>query len=249
MNLYDALAPVYDGFFPQNPRATSYFLGLLPKEGPSRRLRALDLGSATGSQVLDLAAKGIEAIGLEPSEAMLRMAASKAAGIDSARFQAGSMLDAKKLFGARSLDLILCLGNTLPHLGGEAELRGLLADLAGLLVPGGSLVLQLINYERILELEGGAGFAFPVLESEGYRFKRRYRPSEGEGLVFETSLLSPEGRESEGASLLYPVRASLLLSLLSISGFESPEIRGGWDKEDFSPNSDNYLIITAKAKA
>jgi glycine/sarcosine N-methyltransferase len=76
--------------------------------------------------------------------------ASRAPGISPPiRFLQSPMQDLAGILSG-PFDAILCLGNSLPHLLEPADLRSALAGFARLLAPRGVVVLQLLNYARIL---------------------------------------------------------------------------------------------------
>jgi SAM-dependent methyltransferase len=251
MSIYDDLAPIYDELFPQSPAATAFILGLAASPGaaPGLPRRALDIGCATASQLLDLAAAGWEAFGLEPSKAMRARAEAKAerAGLDLSIAE-GGMLDARGRFPKGHFGLLLCIGNTLPYLGDEAELREFLSGAAGLLAPGGSIVLQTINYGRALRLLRSGAFAFPDLEAGGSIFRRHYEEAQEGRISFVTELLR-EGKETaHEESALTPFGPEALAGGLRKAGFGEPRSRSGWGPaaSGFSASLDGYLILSAR---
>ena len=257
MSIYEDLAPIYDDLFPQNPAATAFLLDLARRKNGIQGLprRVPDIGCATASQLLELAAAGWEAFGIEPSLSMRERAQAKArrSGL-TLQISEGSMLDARSRFSKGHFGLLLCIGNTLPYLGDEEELREFLRGAASLLAPGGSLVLQTLNYARVLPSfdkghNGGAeSFAFPELRAGGSTFRRRYEEAQGGRLAFITEVIQ-EGKETaREASLLTPFRPEALVKALQESGFEEPLARSGWglSASGFSSETDGYLILSAQ---
>lgn len=250
MGIYESLAPHYDDFFPQDPLATAFLLGL---SGGGRARGAaplvVDFGCATGSQVLDLAAAGWRAVGWEPCEAMLGIARGKAASRGLvADFEPFAMQEAAARLGPGSVDLALCLGNTLPHLDGDEELARFIADLASVAAAGGTVVLQLINYEVVLPLLRAGEFGFPLLRTAaGVSFERSYSIEPDGALAFRAAL-AVEGRRIVEENRLRPFERDRIVSLLESSGFEGIASRGGWDRESFDPSKDRYLILAARRR-
>ncbi|MFQ5350291.1 MAG: class I SAM-dependent methyltransferase, partial [Thermoanaerobaculia bacterium] len=109
----------------------------------------LDLGCGTGEHAEFLAGEGYRTVGIDRSEAQIGKAREYEGrhGAAGPRFLFGDFTalgeHTDERFGAA-----IWLGNGLPHLEDEA-LATALAELAGRLLPGGVLVLQLLNYERI----------------------------------------------------------------------------------------------------
>lgn len=259
MSLYEDLSSTYDSLFPQNPAASAFILALAG-HGHSRHgevRRVLDLGCATGSQLLDLAASGWEAHGLEPSLPMLEKAKAKAELADlDVDFREGGMLDAASLFPASHFDLALCLGNTLPHLGSREELGAFAADLAALLAPGGFLILQLLNYGLVLDTLAREDYAFPPLEAAGVTFLRRYESAGGKReredgvsrrIAFRTGIQRDGGEALEDLTMLTPFRPQEVAEAFEARGFTGLSRTAGWQAEigAFDAKRDPYLILCA----
>jgi len=267
MALYASLAPLYDELFPFAPASLAYIESLVApasgSDGPPRPRRALDAGCATGSLVLELAARGWDAIGIEPEDAMVDLAREKAAArsLPTARFALGDMLDARSIAASLfteaggdgdpkngvaqrgadgSFELVLCLGNTLPHLPPEAAAR-FMAVARALLAPSGHLVLQLVNYAK----PGiGPGYAFPSAAARGRRFERRYEAGPAGKLRFLVDLIGErDARHTE--LLLSPLTPEWLLAALGDAGFGPPRLSGGWDGAPFDAGLHSYLVVAA----
>jgi glycine/sarcosine N-methyltransferase len=272
MALYASLASSYDDLFPPNPEATAFLEGLAASlagagspgahaeglraqtEGlraQTEGLRALDLGCATGSQALALAARGWTVLGIDSEEAMVSRAREKALreGLSHrASFLCADALglgrSRRQALGPLGFDLVLCLGNTLPHFRGEGASAFLSTSLE-FLAPGGALVLQTVNYS----LPGlGPGHSFPPLRAGGTTMLRRYEASTEESgtLRFVVELEGVGGREVD-ETLLEPRSPALLASLLAKAGFSAPRLFSGWEGGPFEPLRDPYLIAVAGA--
>jgi glycine/sarcosine N-methyltransferase len=253
MPLYASLASAYDDLFPVAPAAAA-FLDASASRGKARPraagLRALDAGCATGAHALALARLGWTADGVDSEAAMIaaaRESARRAGLAGCAAFSQADILDIGKTFAKDRFDLILCLGNTLPHLvdGGAASF---LAQARGLLAPDGELVLQTLNFA----LPGvGPGYAFPELAAGGAVMKRSYAPPPPgkPGALRFVVELTKEGRTDLEETILEPLPPSRIASLLADADFASMERYSGWDGRPFDESSDPYLVIVAKASA
>ena len=113
----------------------------------------LDAACGTGMHAVEFARRGLRAAGADLSPAMIERAREHArgAGVDVALAVAGfGGLAAAFPDDVGALDAVTCLGNSLPHLPDDAALDAALADMARMLHPGGVLVVQDRNYDRVL---------------------------------------------------------------------------------------------------
>lgn len=111
---------------------------------------AIDVGCGTGAHAVVLARLGVRVVGTDLSEEMLARARENArrhaAQVD---WFAAPMQQLRQQLNDR-FHAIFCLGNTLPHVLEPADLQQTFRGFHDLLVPGGLLLLQLLNYERVL---------------------------------------------------------------------------------------------------
>lgn len=123
------------------------FLEKTLAEAPAKTV--IDLGCGTGEHVRHLASRGFRCVGIDRSEEQIAAAKDyeNEFGEHGPEFLLGEISDLPRLteenFGAA-----LCLGNVAPHLE-DREMALALEALARRVLPGGRLVLQLINYERV----------------------------------------------------------------------------------------------------
>lgn len=108
----------------------------------------LDSACGTGMHAIALAQKGYAAVGADLSPRMVERARENArqAGV-TVRFEAAGFGELAINFGQSRFDALLCLGNSLPHLLTQDDLVAALRGMAGVLRPGGALVLQNLNYD------------------------------------------------------------------------------------------------------
>jgi SAM-dependent methyltransferase len=112
-------------------------------EALARRVDApvLELGTGTGRVALALAARGFEVVGIDRSQAMLRIAQEKANrdGVEVKLLH--DDMRQPKLNGR--FGLIVCALDTFLHLAGTDEQIATLSAAQGLLAPGGLIALDL----------------------------------------------------------------------------------------------------------
>ncbi|MDA1194947.1 MAG: class I SAM-dependent methyltransferase [Planctomycetota bacterium] len=110
----------------------------------------LDLGCGTGEHVAWFARSGWRAVGLDRSETMIEAAREHEARGEG-RFVLGDALSPQAALPEEPpFDLALCLGNMLPHVLDDAELASFVRGAAAVLAPGGRLLVQILNYAKLL---------------------------------------------------------------------------------------------------
>jgi SAM-dependent methyltransferase len=149
---FASVAAHYDRWVGWEPRLKKEMPLLTARIPPGATV--LDAGCGTGAHARALAAAGYRVTGADASVAMLaqaRAAEAQNTGLPSApavEWVECDITDAAAL-GGRRFEAVLALGNVLPAFGdAEAVHRGLVALVARTL-PGGTLILQYLNGERI----------------------------------------------------------------------------------------------------
>lgn len=242
---------------------------------PQPPLRLLDVGCAVGDLAAGVAESGtghkIEVDAIDLNSAMIQQAEarhSRALQAGGLRFHQMDMLKIGQEFEAEYFDAIACLGNTLVHLPGPDEIERFLRETARILrsrpntggdrqagdVEGtggrrGCLILQLLNYEYLLEEKPKK---LPLIETEQVRFEREYSYTTGSDIssgdirvLFTTRLhINESGEVHENSVELYPLRRRELEGLLKSAGFGQPKFYGSFDG---SPLKDDSFPLIAVA--
>jgi SAM-dependent methyltransferase len=120
--------------------------------------KALDLGSGSGFQPLALADLRFEVLSVDTSETLLRELRDRAGG-RIARTVIGDMRDSGTYTNEAPFEVIVCMGDTLPHLESYREVEALFGDVVGVLEGGGAFVLEFRDATRELQ---GADRAIPL---------------------------------------------------------------------------------------
>jgi 2-polyprenyl-3-methyl-5-hydroxy-6-metoxy-1,4-benzoquinol methylase len=117
---------------------------------------AIDLGAGFGMHALPLARAGWRVVAVDSSAELLSNLRESAIGLSVTTIEQDLLTFAHKLGDEMQADLILCMGDTLMHLGSEAQLEGLSQATARSLTPQGVFVATFRDYTHLPE--GNARF-------------------------------------------------------------------------------------------
>ncbi len=246
--LYDALSADYDRFV-NWPARLAYELPFLERLFRERRVRrVLDAACGTGQHVLALAQKGYAAGGADLSPRMVERARALAAerGVPASFAVAGFGALARALPGP--YDALLCLGNSLPHLLDPGAVRGALADFAAVLRPGGLLVIQNRNYDRVWPQRERFMPLQAHREGEREWLFFRFMDFHEATLTFNVATLERRGEAWSyrvGATELRPLFQRELAEWLPAAGFEGIHFHGSYEGAPFDPHASGDLIAVA----
>jgi glycine/sarcosine N-methyltransferase len=226
---YTSIARHYSEIFPFNPTQLSFVESQLT-ELPGKQI--LDIGCATGELAFQLAEKGAQVTGIDLNEQLLDQARENIPQ-SNLNFQEGDMLNLEQDFKPDEFDGLLCFGNTLVHLQGLTDMRKLIFSANRLLKSGGHFLLQVLNYDHILEEKVTE---LPVIETEAIRFTRRYEHSPDSRLIhFNTELyLKSENETISNSTTLFALKSKELHHLLTTEGFRNIELFSNFNGDAFS---------------
>ncbi len=244
MSFYLSIRPWYDQIFPFTPAQLDFVLSY----GSDPGLSIVDVGCGTGSLIVALAETFRSTAGLDPDESMLESARMKAlAKPVGTWFLEAGMLDLERELTPGSVDRLICFGNTVPHLADKAEVAEFARQARTVLKPDGLILIQIINYDRILDQHLDS---LPTIENDECQFIRKYQYTENPTHIrFQTQLtLKNSGQTIENDVPLIALRPADLRSVLEEAGFGSVEEFGGFRKEPLSAQSQPYIIIAQVKK-
>lgn len=151
MGFYEEIAPYYDAMtrFHERLPAETAMLTIWVERYQWRS--AVDVACGTGLHAVILAQSGLRpVVGADVSASMLDAARAHARDMNvEVTWAQTSMQQAGETISGQ-YDALLCLGNSLPHLLTQTALETAVNSFYTLLNPGGTLVIQILNYRRIL---------------------------------------------------------------------------------------------------
>lgn len=229
---YSEIAKYYHHIFPLQELRLKWMKALagdVPKS-------VLDIACGDGLYVLALAECGYDVTAIDLDEEMIAKIKTKNSAIDA---RVMNMLDISSL--EERYDLIFCIGNSLVHLASLEEMAKVLDDCKALLNENGRLLIQIVNYDRILD-QGLKGL--PTIENPevGLVFERHYEPCDHpQKLAFKTKLTVGD-EVYENKECLFALRTLDLLNLLKEAGFSEPVFYGGFEGQTFEIQNSMPLV-------
>lgn len=237
MKFYTELSKVYDIVFPLD-EDTVKFLSRDVKQGDN----VLDLACGTGQYSIEIGKSGGNVTGIDLNGEMINIAEKKSSGLNTS-FIEGDMTDFDRISN-KKYNLIFCIGNSIVHLNSIDDIRRFIYDIYSSLEDGGAMILQTINFNRILKYNIDS---LPTIKraDEGIEFIRKYEFSKGEKkLNFITELIIKDGMNESKYSNSVPLIMFLkedAVSIIRESGFRNIEIYGGFNNKEY--NDDSYAMI------
>jgi SAM-dependent methyltransferase len=231
MDFYHMLSRYYDTVFSDIQEEVDFLLCRLEKKNE----RILDIACGTGQYSIALLDRGfsdIDAIDLDRS--MIAQAEKKT---DKINFITGDMLKLREYYNG-SYDLIFCTGNSISHLNSYVDVASFISDCRSLLAPGGRLIVQIINYDRIY---AKSITSLPLIVKDNIVFERNYTIKDDK--VIFSGILTIGDKKFESSIELLALKHDELLSLFENCGFEKIKKYGGFDSSPYDPATSYALVI------
>lgn len=240
MNFYKELSSVNDIVFPRVEETVEFLCKDLKANA-----EVLDLACGTGTYSFALAECGHKVTALDLDEDMIKIAIEKKGKLD-VEFFVQDMTKIKDVFNNKMYDLIFCIGNSLVHLESKEAIENLIKDMSYMLNDGGIIIVQIINYDRILT---NNVTALPIIDrkEQGVKLLRSYRISEEEeeAIYFETELFITKNNEEKkyvNSIKLLPILSAELLDMVEKSAFSIIEIKGEFSGKEYTDESYAFII-------
>ena len=254
--MYDKLASIYDYFVNWDDRL-AYELPFLEQQlralgkDPSQ-IRVMDAACGTGHHAIALANIGFQMFGsdLYPEMVSMADANAKAAG-EKVTFRTagfGSINETFKQPG--EFDAVLCLGNSLPHVASEQDLKKALQDFKELLRPGGMLLLQMRNFDLVMGEKKRWMEPQTVKEGTTEWLFIRFYDFEADGKI-QFNILSLHRKPNAPwhtqltSTHLLPIFSEKLKAELTTLGFRDIRLYGNLAAAPYEPGSSGDMVLIA----
>jgi SAM-dependent methyltransferase len=252
---YDELGADYDrmvSWESRRSREEGFFRGLFDVADVRT---VLDAACGTGMHAIGFARRGMGSAGADVSPVMIERARENAAAADVAvDFRVAGFGGLSASFPG-PFDAVTCIGNSLPHLRDDRSLRDCLSDFAVLLKPGGLLVIQNRNYDRLLRERQRLAPLAARSDADGETLFVRITDFPAPGNVPDdaieftiVTLRKREGawRQSVKTTPLRALRRAVVEKALHDAGFSSIETFGSYERASFDAATASDLIVVAR---
>lgn len=242
MGFYEEVSKYYDYIFPVQAPQLNFLSKTLGREGQT----ALDVACATGGYAAALSELGFDVTAFDEDPSMMEACRQrmKEGNFPVRTFQ-GNMLEVRDL--DENYDLVYCVGNSLVHLDSLEDVGSFLQGCYKVLRPGGRVVLQVVNYDRILG-EGISNLPTIFNSEVSLSFERLYEYQEETGKILFTGKLEVWRQQFVNTVALLPILSKDLMALVDGSGFKDVEIYGDFMKKPFDPKTSLHTVIRGRVE-
>jgi SAM-dependent methyltransferase len=246
---YATLAAVYEWLVPETmltpEGSVEAYERIVDELGPDARV--LDCSAGTGELAVGLRLNGYDVTATDASDAMIERTRQLAGARGVAlRAEVCRWEQLVEQGWSNSFDAVWCVGNSLSHAPGQAGRRAALGQMAGVLRPGGLLVLTSRNWELVRDEGSGLRISDELVERDGRRALVVYGWSLADSwddqhhLDIAVAIVEPAGKISNHIERLgfWPFRHENLDADIRAAGL-IPTL------STYDPTVDQYLV-TAK---
>lgn len=234
LSFYQSIKTFYDYIFPLQIQQVN-FVATYGK----RHQSILEVGCANG-KLSHALSQNYNVTGIDLEADFIQIAKNNYG--ETCTFLTLDMLKIKQL--KQNYDVICCFGNTLAHLKGE-KINQFIHHAYDKLNVGGNLLLQIVNYQHILN---HTIKTLPLIENDTIRFERSYSWLNQEELNFHTKLyIKKQAKEVLNTINLSPITQKELTETLTKHRFKDIKCYSNFKKEALTETS-TLLIISAKKK-
>jgi glycine/sarcosine N-methyltransferase len=223
--MYQYLSQYYNVLFPVPDKLKLF---IKPYITPFKH--AIDLGCGTGRFVNMISEFDMHASGIDLDEHMIAYAKMC---YPELKFRVQNMIDISE---NKKYHLITCFGNTVVHLN-EVQLVKFFDKMKKVLHKNGYLIIQLLNYHRILENKQSE---LKTIVHEHVTLYRQYDYLEDK-IMFKAILHTNVGEKYESETVIYPYLPEDFMNMLNEIGLQY-HLYGNLDHKRFEKN-DYYLYL------
>lgn len=247
---YSTVASDYDKMIKWNNRLSReipFFTKLL---ADSPQEKVLDCACATGQHLVELAKLGFQVTGSDLNADMLKQALELARSnqLEIDLYQT-DFLELTQTINDK-FGLVICIGNSLPHLTNLQDIKQSISNMYDLLKPNGKLVIQNRNYDKLLIDKYQLMPLTKWQDNQENKLFIRINELNSEQKVSFTILTLTEDennswRMEAERTELYPIQQIEIDGILRDVGFIEVNSYGDYQSNPFEPKTSSDLIIVA----
>lgn len=245
-DFYDIISEIYDDMTNFQQRLNKEMRTLSKWLEKYKMSSVLDAACGSGLHTISLAQLGVPCVGLDLSKEMIKIAKKNAVIFQAQAHFLQSDLRELSNQVKQNFDAILFLGNSLPHLTPQTELNRIMLEFRKVLNPQGILIIQLLNYDKILEAQERIISITRRQQNIYIRFYDYY-DSYLQFNILHINWQNDDIQHRLISTRLYPYLKSEVESILQDKGFAILDTFGSMNFEPFDiMHSKNLIIIGIK---
>lgn len=241
MGFYEEISKYYDYIFPtgeEQVRFLNEVVGTAPK-------KVLDIACGTGGYAIALANQGYKVTAVDLDSEMIKQLDNKTKNNNNpVNFMQANMLDLETKF-TEKFNLAFCIGNSIVHLENLQKIKEFINSTKKLMESDGSLVIQIINFDRILlrDIKN-----LPLLEDRGIglTFERNYNYNKSSNTIYFNTKLSVDGKVFENEIPLYPLLQDELMKAVLDAGYKKIKLFGDFNASEYDKYNSYMLVLWAR---
>ncbi|HEY9059495.1 MAG TPA: class I SAM-dependent methyltransferase [Pseudobacteroides sp.] len=241
MAFYEEISKYYDYIFPISKETVEFLrrtIGNPPKS-------VLDVACGTGGYSFGLIKHGYDVTAVDIDSSMIEGLRSKAKSLNvKIDFLNADMLDLKDNFNGKKFEAVFCIGNSVVHLDNLDQINEFFNNAKGLISEGGSLIVQVINYDRVIS-KGIRSLPTIYNEDIGLTFERLYGYDEEKNRVYFKTVLSVNDENYENEIPLYPLLYEDTKKMLIDAGFKNIEFFGDFNGSSYDKDNSFMMVLHA----
>ena len=238
MSFYQQIAPYYHHIFKINQDQVHFVQQKIIDESA----HLLDVGCGIGTLSFELSHYYSQITGIDLDTEMIHYALNRQDNkLNTLQFHQLSMLELNQKFDKNSFDGIICFGNTLVHLNSLEQVMDFLKQSKSVLKSERKLLIQLVNYDRILSKQIKE---LPLIENDEILFERKYRYHAKTNRIDFNTLLTVKSthQQIKNGVVLLPILKSELEQLLKKAGFKNCNFFGNFKGEMYDLDSPALIV-------
>jgi len=256
--IYDQFSENYDRFVNWEGRLELELPFLKTELSPQKRsdhnqISVLDVACGTGQHSIALQKQGFSCSGADISKKMVEIAQKNAQTMGLIiPFKHAGFGHLTSAFENQKFDSLICLGNSLPHVLNEEEMVSTLKDFKNVLKPGGKIIIQNRNFDKIIKTKNRWMEPEAHIEDEQNWLFVRFYDFDPDGMItFNIIILHKEKgsvfQQNIISTRLWPFSYFKLVDWLNNAQFDNINLFSSLQGEVFDVDRSPNLVVTAIA--